>query len=44
MVTRRVPGPFYVSCPHCPAKYGPLSRITTGAWKCSRCGRSFTIR
>jgi ribosomal protein L37AE/L43A len=43
-ITRRVAGPFYVSCPHCGAKHGPFTRVSMGAWKCSRCPKTFTVR
>jgi len=38
MITRRVNGPFTLTCPHCGTKYGPFTQAS-GTFKCGRCGR-----
>lgn len=42
MVTRRVNGPFTLTCRNCGATYGPFTRAS-GAFKCGRCGKIMRI-
>ncbi len=37
MGTRRLSGPFTITCRHCGAKYGPFTQAS-GEFKCSKCG------
>ena len=44
MVTRRVNGLIYVTCPKCRRKLGPFTSLTTGLAQCAHCGERFMVR
>jgi ribosomal protein S27E len=43
MANRRVNGLIYVSCPGCPRKLGPFTRLSAGRARCAHCGRQFNV-
>ena len=46
MVTRRMAGPIYITCPHCGTTYGPYSRLMLGRRQCSKstCKKTFIAK